>query len=1208
MFFVPWISVSQRLLLPLAFALSLCGSVAAQVTGAGDTPPASADVPPPVEPPKPPVQVVEKGPVTHYLEDSEGNLQSVIDMKFEDFVRLWNLERKLVRPDQPDRYSIQQWAATGRIRESWVELDVTLKLDIMVKHWCRVPLGMSKAVLTEDVQHEGPGRFVLGVDADTGDYVCWFRDGEGDTHTLKLKVHAPLEQVLGESRLRLRVPRSATSRLTLLVKSAQVTAVAGATEVPAQTRDDGTTEVNLIGLNESVQVSWRKGKVSPPRATTVLEARGVVVVRVEGLDAITTEAQLQVKSSNGPLKSFRVRLPADVTPIVAKQPGYVISRVNGPSRRPNGGARTTMVEVRLTQPTSDPVEVKLGARQELGKVRANSPVEIGLLEVVDAVRQSGVIALQVTGEATVDWFAGEGVVRVDTWPPAVPRENTVAGFEYSQQPCSLKLKVLPEETWISVEPQYLVHVGADVVRLQAQLNYHVRGPKTDGVEVSLAGWQLDAVEPAALVKLDALQPDQLSPLVIHLAEATNGPFKLDVRAHRVTRPLPKPIVWPKLLGSAFGDLAIAAELLWRNRQAHPAGVEQPPVVPLAFPLPRPAADEVKPAAVVLLPDDNVHLMPVPGASRGLKGDPNPPPVELPDRAQAPLFYEAVLDDVRPLFVGNLEVLKRRVSVEQETGVSLQDQVAHVTQQLRYYIAHEGLDYLLLHVPPDLPRKEGFLLECDGSIVEPDLLRIEETPNGTTQRLPLAGPRIGSCEVKVTYTVPVEPSDPANPAKLALPLVVPIADGPPARETTRPWINRLLDLFIGKSPDDRSDTSFLDRLAAWFAEDPAVARPVESLVYRGHTLSVGVTSPMQIEPPGDPWVELDGVTGEAVGQRQFFAETPADEVVLGLAVREPRKAGAAIATRAWVQTWLNADGRRDRASFRVRTGGKPVQVRLPAGADTSKVQLFVDGVPLPWPDADRREMTVLLAGEVDSREHLVELFYTFEPGRSPPGGMTLELPQVAGVDWVKRLYWQVVLPGGEELVAAPAGLTPEAIWGWHGVRWGNRPRLDTKDLEMWMDTSRSSQVPAGASEYLFSSFGPVEKVALRTTNRSLILLMASGIVLVGGLVWVYVPLVRRAWLVLPAVVVFAFFALAYPEPAIFVAQAAVLGLALAIVARHLYWIVIERRVAKGVVHGTAFFTADRSTTQTQPRRMEGSSHGGSATVPAVPAAPPPESGS
>jgi len=1198
------------MLLLLAFTLPLCGSVAAQMTGEGEPPPAGTDAGQPSE--SPPPRVVETGPVTHYLEDAEGNLQPVIDMKFEDFERLWKLDRRLMGPDQPDRYAIQQWTADGRVRDSWVELDVTVKLDITVKHWCRVPLGMNKAVLTQVVEHEGPGRFFLGVVPETGDFVCWFRGGEGETHTLRLKVHAPLEQVLGESRLRLRVPRAVQSRLTFLVKSAQVTTVAGATLLPADPRDDGTTAVALAGLSESVQVSWRKGKESPPSAVTLLEAKGLLKVRVEGLDAISTEALLSVRSSNGPMKSFRVRLPSGFelsTPV--KEPGYEVVEVTGAARKPNGGARTNMVEVRLTQAATDPVEIRLLARQELGRVRANSPVEVGLLEVVDAVRQSGSIALQVTGGATVEWVAGEGVVRVDTLPPEMPRENTVAGFEYSQQPCSLKLKVLPEETWVSVDPQYLLQVGADAVQLRAELSYNVRGPKTDGVEVLLTGWQLDAVEPAALVRLDALQPQELSPLVVHLAEPTNGPFKIEIRAHRTTRPTPKPIFWPNLLGSPVGDVATAVETAWWNRQVNQAAAEEPLVVPLAFPLPVPTADEVQPASVVVLPDDNVQVTPLPGDSQGLRVATNPPPTGLPERIQAPLLYETYTDDVQSRFAGTLQVLRRHVIADQETDVVVEGNTARVTQLIHYHIAHEGLDYLLVHLPPDLVRKEGFAVECDGSTVDPELLVVEETPESDEGlprvRLPLAGSRIGGTDVRVSYTTPVGSADGGQPVTLSLPLAIPVTEDLKVVEPTSSLVDRLMRLFTAGPQDEQPNNSLRDRLSAVLADHPPISLPVETFVYRGHTLRVEVASSVQIRLPGGSWKAFED-TGDASGADWFFSDTPTTQVELGMVARGPRNTGTAIATRAWVQTWLNADGRRDRASFRVRTGGKPIQVRLPDGADTSKIQLFVDGDPVEWGDTGRREMTVLMAGEADRREHLLELFYTFEPGRSPPGAMTLELPQIAGVDWVKRVFWQVVLPGNEELVAAPAGLTPETIWGWQGVRWGNRPRLATKDLELWMDTSRSSQVPAGASQYLFSSFGPVESVALRTTNRSLIVLVASGVVLIGGLIWIYVPHVRRVWLVLLTIVVFAYFALAYPEPAIFVAQAAVLGIALAIVARHLYWFVIERRVAKGVVHGTAFFTADRSTTQTQPRHVGGSSHAGSATVPAIPTEPPPESGS
>ena len=218
--------------------------------------------------------------------------------------------------------------------------------------------------------------------------------------------------------------------------------------------------------------------------------------------------------------------------------------------------------------------------------------------------------------------------------------------------------------------------------------------------------------------------------------------------------------------------------------------------------------------------------------------------------------------------------------------------------------------------------------------------------------------------------------------------------------------------------------------------------------------------------------------------------------------------------------------------------------------------------------------------------------------------SLELPQIVDAQWVKHLYVQIVLPPDEQLVVAPAALTSEMVWGWHGIRLGSQPQLSTADLEAWMDTTLTVNVPAGANQYLFSRFGALPAAQFRTATRSLIALVASGVVLIAGLLWVYMPFARQPWIVLSVIAVFAFLASAYPEPAVFAAQAAALGLGLVIVARLLYWAIIERRVSKAIIHGTSIMQVDRSTTETQMRPPEGSSYGDSATVPAAPAAPAP----
>jgi hypothetical protein len=155
----------------------------------------------------------------------------------------------------------------------------------------------------------------------------------------------------------------------------------------------------------------------------------------------------------------------------------------------------------------------------------------------------------------------------------------------------------------------------------------------------------------------------------------------------------------------------------------------------------------------------------------------------------------------------------------------------------------------------------------------------------------------------------------------------------------------------------------------------------------------------------------------------------------------------------------------------------------------------------------------------------------------------------------------------------------------------------------MDTTASEDVPENANKYLFSCFGPLENIRFRTASRSLIALIVSGVVLIAGLLWIYVPLVRQSWVVLLVLALFAFFAYAYPEPAVFAAQVGLLGLALAITARLLYWLIIERRMSRAVIHGASIMPADQ-TTATQMKRPAGSSHGDSATVPATPSVPAP----
>jgi hypothetical protein len=185
-------------------------------------------------------------------------------------------------------------------------------------------------------------------------------------------------------------------------------------------------------------------------------------------------------------------------------------------------------------------------------------------------------------------------------------------------------------------------------------------------------------------------------------------------------------------------------------------------------------------------------------------------------------------------------------------------------------------------------------------------------------------------------------------------------------------------------------------------------------------------------------------------------------------------------------------------------------------------------------------------------------------------MSLELPRLGREVWVRRMYWQLVLPAHEHLTGGPSGFTGEFRWGWNGYYWGRQPLLSQAQLESWVGLARRPGPPARDVEiettsraagnvngYLFSAYGHVEGCELRTAGRTWIVLAASAAALVAGLLLIYVPRTRHPASLLVSAVVLVAMGTLYPEPALLVAQAAVLGLVLALAAGVMALVVARR---------------------------------------------------
>jgi len=1004
-----------------------------------------------------------------YLKDKQGNLIAVPGFSFEDFDEFYKLKYKLRRPDQRPQYSLQRLSISGTAGPTYGELTVQFVVVLRESDWVRVPLRLDQALLLEPAQYKGPGQHFLHFEPGGEGYVVWLRSPAEQQHELSLKVLVPLTQLGEETRLRLCAARATASelRLKVPVPGAVAKVSEGANLLPSPAASKGPQELTVVGLSGDFELAWHKPGGRSVEAPTVLESSAVVLTRIDSR-SVGAEATLSVHSYGAPFDRFRVRLPPGCELTPGAPSGYTVAPVD---KADPAAPDQRVVEVQLAKKTSGPVEVRLLTQRLRDVTRQSEWLDLAGFEVVGAARQWGQLGVAVAGDWQVLWGPARAVRQVDQVPEALRQSEVVAAFEYFAQPFSLSARLVPRRTRIHVEPEYLMLVDANQVKLEARLKYTVRGARVFALDVGLSDWLLDEVGPETLVAADGVAISEANLLSIPLMQPATGQLELRIRAHR---PIPSE------------------------------------AKSLTVPLMEPRANSAGPALVAVMPDDNVELAPDVQAMVGLMRQQTGPPLDLAGRQQSPLFYRSEV--AKSVFAAGFSVRPQRIGVDVNSQLTFDDTGGRMEQKLSYTIAYEPADFLRVLVPGTLAESRKWQWQHDGKPIPAESIvhDQEESPAQQPARLRIVLPRpsIGPGQLTVSYPVALGKIMTDRPTVLTVPLVMP-CDG----ELT------------------------------------------------GNRLSVATTPRVKVQPQPGPWTAIDSSPGRAGRRRglQLVAAQPCCQAeILLQAEAEPAQA-AAVVERAWVQTWLTDEVRQETALMTFTTTRRELELIVPEGAAIDQMLILLDGKPATaQPTADDRLM-LTLPGEPDPRLHHLEIRYHFPEKRPPRGSMTLELPRLGADAWVLRLYWQLVLPQNEHVVMLPPHFTSEFTWGWQGMFWGRRPLLEQSQLETWVlepwqsespagrPRTQRSPLPEGTNRYLFSNLGTVPRAELRTAGRKWIVLVASGAALVAGLLLIYVRWARHPATLLVAAVLLLAMGMIDPEPMLLAAQAASLGLALALLA-------------------------------------------------------------
>ncbi len=538
--------------------------------------------------------------------------------------------------------------------------------------------------------------------------------------------------------------------------------------------------------------------------------------------------------------------------------------------------------------------------------------------------------------------------------------------------------------------------------------------------------------------------------------------------------------------------------------------------PLTFTVPQPEANLLNPAQVWVMPAENVSLIPRQEALLGLVRQ------QIPSDGfgvARTLYYRA--ESPQADYVADLVVHSRRITVDSESQLTVDAQTTEVEQRLSYRVSYEPTAGVTLLVPPSVDLQN---ITLDGRDVEYVLLPGEGSAGSVARVLVPARNQLGTFQVVAHYRI-------------------------------------LHDAVQG----DRSTLITAPLLQPTLSE------------WRESAISVKATG-LEIRPHGETWKGVQGVSSpRGNGNILNFKATDAKAGEFAFLARRAtsRAPVQTLVEKAWYTTSFTGDLRHDRLIMRFTSTEPTLRLELPPGAE-EPVFALLDGSPaMAVLTGDVLE--VQLSSDAGRLNRLLELQYQVG---GPLASMHHEarVAKVLGDPWVRRIYWQLVLPEDQHLLYGPANASREFRWRWQGTHWARMPLLSSAQLAEWCGAPEAADFVPSGNVYLFSSSKPINEISFGAARRVGLVAIASGWLLFSGLLLLYVPWARRPGVLLVLVVLLAALAALQPEAALVVAQAAALGLVFALIAAILKRMLVTETETPRPPAGQSSLIAERGSTQ------------------------------
>lgn len=1097
------------------------------------------------------------------------------NFSLEEFDALMELRRSSGAGPRLPEYTLQSLTASGVLSAdgSYVTLDVHARIETRSDRAVFVPLDLHEAVIpvSEDpsvsgaARHDGPGGFSIHRSPEKmGGYGCILRPSptprpiEGPSgepnegaeqaadapsmmepavvretlHDIRFQVAAPVRQLGDSTRLSLSFPTAMTSELRLKVPTPNANATVSGdvllTSEPVVLGDgsegspaDGTLFI-ARNLHDTFQITWQASSAPVAELPPRLSVENAVVLAALDDRSAKLDVTLPVRSHGRAFDRFHIRLPR----------GMKWTSLPGPFEIRDVTDAAPEIAPKEPQPNGTPSDAS-----------ATTPKHV-LLEVQLSTKTVGPVEVRFTGtqqsegETSDGWFelGGIEVLEADEqwghlgieatrdWLVQFGARHGVYDLgEYD--PDELSETFGGEDVAICFEFSGRSYsLPARVLRRQAWTNVK---PEQYHVVVEKGEMSLDAL---FNYHVNGAATDHLQ-VVLEMNEwqfTDIGPSNV-VASDQLTTDTQGRLVVPLLAPATTAPLQIHLQAR-RRLDSGPGGLETS--------LPSPVADWVEQAPITIQAADNLKLSPREDDIQGLERLARLPGASTPAAGetvfqQAPLLYRG--NAATSVFSADIEYREQQVSVKASTTVDLRKTTEQVVQTLQFRIDYEPLDRVVVEGPRRVFESgETSFVTGDGrplrTMVDAD--SEASMPENVLCEILLPEAMIGDCVIEARSSIgPLSPR-PNQSAFQQVSLLAPYGYG-----------------------------------------------------QREHELSIAMPEGIRIEwaSPNDVWSAKTSNSQAASSHRiELTAETPAFELFLTAHLEDSDLKGQTVIQRAWIQTWIGGDQRRDRVVYRFTSDKNTFDVRMPADADGQV--FYLDGKRIDETlDADDL-LSIPLPNSSFDQPHVIELRYFVPFLQAGDSVLGFEYPAPSPDAWIQRTYWQVVMPSSLHLADWPASMSPVFDWSWRRGFFGRVPSLEQADLEIWSGGLNERPLPESTSRYVFASPGDISRVEIRVVSRSFAVLAASATALLAGLAIIYFPVMRKpVVLLLFAGVLAGSFAMR-PTPMLLAAQASGLGLIAATFAGLLYRALSRRRFWQGRDSASSVYVREHGSSS--PMRSNG----------------------